>query len=148
MDRLTHAIYSTIHKTKERCGELAEHLAISYQVLSNKACETNEASQLNLLQTISVTNITKDYQIVEALCERVGGRFVRGEAEAHESLITGVLKTVSEHGDVSKTIQESMADGIYTDREKNKTYDEITEAIEALEQLRSTVRQTPTRIGG
>ena len=54
-------------------------------------------------------------------------------------ILESVLAAGKEHGDVLRSITDAMADGRFTLREQEECQREITEAIEALTQLRESI---------
>ena len=66
---------------------------------------------------------------------------------APESVLASVLKVGKESGDVMAAVQDALADGKVTDKEKTLISREIQEEIEALEALRESINSHGKDLG-
>jgi hypothetical protein len=89
---------------------------------------------------------TGDYRILEVVSEMCGFVLSHKPMPSSSSIVSAVLTSDAEHGDVSRTIRDAIADGKLTDAEKSQITKQIHEAQTSLDALRSTVMQSPTML--
>ena len=147
MDQLDIAIHQTALEAKGGIGGVARSLGIGEQVFRNKVCPTTETHKLSLREALAMMEATNDDRILIVLAEMRGYTLERKKLPDTKSIISAVLAADAEHGDVAQRIREALADDKLTEGEKAKITNEINEAQQALEVLRSTIVRAPTMIG-
>lgn len=140
MNPLDLAIHRTAHGFPGGLPALAAALKIREQVLRNKVCPTSEWNKLGLREAMQMMLLTGDAQILEAMAAELGYSIARRDSGARGSLLSTLLKEQREHGDVARVLTDILEDGLVTQREASDISVEIQQAIEALENLRASVR--------
>lgn len=137
MDHIDQAIYDTVHNSDMPPKEIARRLGFNYQVLINKANPQNETHRLTLREAVAVQLLTENHSIYRAM-----GVELSMHSKDHGpvlGIMESALKAGKEHGEVIQSIYAALEDGRMTMREQENCQREITEAIEALMQLRESV---------
>jgi len=136
MDSLDQAIYDLVHKSDITPKGIADRLNIPYQSLLNKANPNGTYHKLTLREVHAIQLITGNHALVCAMQVELN---LNERKTAPESVLASVLNAGKEHGDVLATIQDAMADGKFTEREKADSAKEIREAIASLNTLLESV---------
>ena len=137
MDHIDQAIYDTVHNSDMPPKEIARRLGFNYQVLINKVNPQNETHRLTLRETLAIQLLTGNHAIYRAMGTELS---MNAEDKAPVlGIMESALKAGKEHGDVIQSIYTALEDGRMTMREQESCQREITEAIEALMQLRESV---------
>lgn len=144
MDQLDIAIHQTAHDAPGGLEALARTMGLGAQVLRNKVCPTTDTHKLSLREAVAMMDATGDDRILHVIADMRGYSLERRALPDAASIVQAVLSAGSEQGDVSKAIQEALADGKLTEREKAKIAQEIREAQRTLDALNSTVQHAPT----
>lgn len=147
MDQLDIAIHSTAHNASGGLPALARMLGMHEQVLRNKVCATTESHKLNLREALAIMDATNDDQILVELARLRGYTIERNVLPNASSIVAAVLNADAEQGDISRAIQQAIADGKLTETDKHNINKEICEAEQALGVLKSTIHSAPTHIG-
>jgi len=136
MDQIDQAVHDLVHESEIPAKVIAARMGVSHQILLNKANPQSEFHKLTLREAVAIQLITGDNRIQRAVDVELGKnkKVINGKC-----LIESVIHTTVEHGDVVKTIHQSMSDKRFTLREKEKCQKEIDEAIDALTELRLAV---------
>ncbi|MFD2177783.1 phage regulatory CII family protein [Veronia pacifica] len=142
MDHIDTAIYATVHDSNISARLIAQHLGNSHQVLINKANPQNDTHKLSLREALAIQLITGNRRIYEAMGTELD---LLKDNSPSTNLLESVLRATAEHGDVVRAIQNSLNDGIFTLREREKCQQEVNEAISALEALRKAIVTEPLR---
>jgi len=140
MDHIDSAIYDTVHNTGLAPKQLASLMGMSHQVLLNKANPQCEANKFSVHELVALQKHTDSTRIAEAMCLELGVNALGPVNDSGQSVVDSVLTVVSECGDVSKTVQESLADGVLTARERSNINQNINDAIDALMRMRLAIK--------
>jgi hypothetical protein len=81
-------------------------------------------------------------EVIEAFVAMFGLGLTTRTTRQSLSLVQGVLDTVAEHADIARTVNEALADGEITPRERADILRECAEARRAIQVLENTVRAT------
>jgi hypothetical protein len=136
MDHIDQAIYGTVHGSTKTAKQISSLMAMSHQVLINKANPQNETHKITLREAVTIQLITGNQSIYRAMGTELA---LNEEGFQPVGIMESALKAGKEHGDVISSIYEALEDGKMTMREQEKCQREITEAIDALMQLRESV---------
>jgi len=139
MDNLDTAIHNTLHQSNLCAKAISSEMGIVHQVLVNKANPHTDSHKLTCREALEIQLITGNYAIHTAMTNVLN---VADKATADTpklGILESVLLAGKEHGDVLRSITDAMADGRFTLREQEECQREITEAIEALTQLRESI---------
>ncbi len=136
MDSLDRAIYDIVHSSNINAKGIADMLGLTYQVLLNKANPNNDSHKMSVREAHAIQMITGNHAVVGAMQTELS---ISKRKTAPASVLACVLSAGKEHGDVLESIQESLADGVFTEAEKSAAYKEIDEAIDSLGSLREAV---------
>jgi hypothetical protein len=136
MDHIDQAIYDTVHGSTKAAKQISSLMAMSHQVLINKANPQNETHKITLREAVTIQLITGNQSIYRAMGTELA---LNEEGFQPVGIMESALKAGKEHGDVISSIYEALEDGKMTMREQEKCQREITEAIDALMQLRESV---------
>ena len=144
MDQLDIAIHSTAHDAPGGLPALARTMGMHDQVLRNKVCPTTDSHKLNLREAVAMMDITNDDRILFVLAEMRGYVLERKALPDAKSIVSAVLDSAAEHGDVSRAISEAIADHKLTEAEKANIAQHIRKTQRTLDVLNSTVQHSPT----
>lgn len=136
MDHIDQAIYDTVHNSELSAKQIAPLMGVGHQVLINKANPQTETHKMSLREAVALQLITGNHAIYRAMGMELS---IKAKQAAPLGILESVLKAGKEHGDVLAMIHKSMEDGKLTMREQEQCQREITEAIEALMDLREAV---------
>ncbi|WP_394179675.1 phage regulatory CII family protein [Marinomonas posidonica] len=137
MDHIDQAIYDTVHNSGMGAKAIAPLMGVGHQVLINKANPQSETHKLTLRESVALQLITGNHAIHRAMGVELS---VQTEERGPVlGILESAFKAGKEHGDVVQAIYKSLEDGRMTMREQEECQKEITEAIEALMQLRESV---------
>jgi len=136
MDSLDQAIYDIVHKSDIKAKGIADRLGMTHQILINKANPNSEHHKMTVREAHAIQLLTGNHAVVGAMQTELN---IHKRKAAPKSILQSVLDAGKEHGDVLATIQEAMADGILTEREKGDICKEIREEVAALEDLLESV---------
>lgn len=140
MDNLDTAIHNTLHKSNLCAKAISSEMGIVHQVLVNKANPQTDSHKLTVREALQMQLITGNYAIHTAMTNELNLASKQSVAPKPQlGVLESVLLAGKEHGDVLRSITEAMADGRFTLREQEDCQREITEAIEALTQLRESI---------
>lgn len=148
MDQLDIAIHGTAHDATGGLDALARCMGVGAQVLRNKVCPTTDTHKLSLREAVAMMDATDDDRILHALAMMRGYTLARRALPDAKSIVAAVLAADAEHGDVSREIQDALADGKLTEAEKAAIAHQIQAAQLALDALNSTVQHAPTLLRG
>jgi hypothetical protein len=139
MDNLDTAIHNTLHQSHLCAKAISSEMGIGHQVLVNKANPQTDSHKLTCREALQMQLITGNHAIHIAMTNELN----LASKQVAEPQPLGVLESVliagKEHGDVLRSITDAMADGRFTLREQEDCQREITEAIDALTQLRESI---------
>lgn len=141
MDHIDSAIYDTVHNAGIAPKQLAGLMGMSHQVLLNKANPQCEANKFSVHELVALQRHTGSTRIAEAMCLELGVNVLGPVAGSSQSVVDAVLTVVSECGDVSRAVQESLADGVLTAREKSNINQSINDAVDALMSMRLAIKE-------
>lgn len=144
MDQLDIAVHQTAHDAPGGLPALARRMGVHEQSFRNKVCPTTESHKLNLREALAMMDITNDDRILEVLAEMRGYTLERYVLPDAASIVSAVLSSDAEHGDVSREIMSALADGKLTEPERAAIAQQIHDAHAALDVLKSTVLHAPT----
>lgn len=144
MDQLDIAIHQTAHDAPGGLEALARTIGLGAQVLRNKVCPTTDTHKLSLREAVAMMDASGDDRILAVLADMRGYTLERKALPDAASIVQAVLSADAEHGDVSRSIQEALADGKLTEYEKAAIARQIREAQQTLDALNSTVQHAPT----
>lgn len=137
MSHIDQAMHATVHESKIPTREIAKRIGMSHQVLLNKVNPQCETHKLSVREAVALQLATKSRRINDAMNAELS---ISDEKSAPLICVfEAVLKASREHGDVMRNIQESMRDGMITDRELESCLEEIREAVDAFTGLRDTL---------
>lgn len=146
MDQLDIAVHQTAHDAPGGLPALARKIGVGEQVLRSKVCPTTDTHKLSLREALAVMDATNDDRILSVLAEMRGYTLARKALPDAHSIVAAVLSADAEHGDVSREIMCALADGKLTEPERAAITQQINEAHQALNVLKSTVLHAPTQI--
>ncbi|UTW01201.1 phage regulatory CII family protein [Marinomonas rhizomae] len=135
-DHIDQAIYDTVHNSDLSAKQIAPLLGTGHQVLLNKANPQSETHKMTLREAVAIQLVTGNHAIYRAMGMELS---IKAKQAAPLGILESVLKAGKEHGDVLTVIHKSMEDGRLSMREQEQCQREITEAIEALMDLREAV---------
>ena len=140
MDNLDKAIHNTLHKSDLCAKAISCEMGIVHQVLVNKANPHSDSHKLTCREALEMQLITGNHSILTAMTNALSiASKEAADTQANVGVLESVLLAGKEHGDVLRSITEAMADGRFTLREQEDCQREITEAIDALIQLRESI---------
>lgn len=146
MDQLDIAIHQTAHDAHGGLPALARKIGIGEQVLRNKVCSTTDTHKLNIREMVAMMDATNDDRILEVIAGMRGYTLARKALPDAQSIVAAVLAADAEHGDISREIQDALADGRLTEAEKASIAKQIIEARKSLDVLNSTVQHAPVHL--
>ena len=144
MDQLDIAIHHTAHDAPGGLNSLASKMGKNEQTLRNKVCPTTDSHLLTLREAIAMMDLTNDDRILAVIAEQRGYVLSRKALPDAASLVEAVLNADAEHGDVSRTIRDAIADGKLTEAERAEITSHIDRTHASLDALKSTVLHAPT----
>lgn len=136
MDSLDQAIYDIVHKSDIKAKGIADRLGMTHQILINKANPNSDYHKMTVREAHAIQLITGNHAVVSAMQTELN---LQERKTAPASVLASVLNAGKEHGDVLASIQDAMADGQITEREKSEIFKEIDETEAALKLLRESV---------
>ncbi len=140
MEKLDLALSDTVFKDALSPQQIAHKIGIGYQILINKVNASNESNKLTLREAWALVHATNNVSIFRIILEDLGYEMRRTVPDTpHIDILGAVLSISSENGDVAQVIQEALADGNISPREKTAIRHEVEENITALERLLSTI---------
>lgn len=139
MDNLDTAIHNTLHQSNLCAKAISSEMGIVHQVLVNKANPHTDSHKLTCREALEIQLITGNYAIHTAMTNALNVADKATSDTPKLGILESVLLAGKEHGDVLRSITDAMADGRFTLREQEECQREITEAIEALTQLRESI---------
>lgn len=142
MDHIDIAVHMTVHEADISTKEIAQRLGMGYQTLINKANPQCETHKLTLREAVALQLLTNTSRIHDAISTELN--LNDKPKQTIKSVLESAFKASAEHGDVMRAIHKSFEDGRFTLRERELCQREISEAINALIQLREVIVTTPT----
>lgn len=139
MDNLDTAIHNTLHQSDMDAKTISTEMGIVHQVLVNKANPHTDSHKLTCREALQMQLITGNHAIHIAMTNTLNVTNKAANGVPEVGILESVLAAGKEHGDVLRSITDAMADGRFTLREQEACQREITEAIEALTQLRESI---------
>lgn len=146
-ETLKEAVYKTIHRNKKSVPQIAEEVGMSPGYLAKAALPDEDmlgkdnpmatGCRLPAKKIVPIVRATDDYSILDVMEYQVG-RVAIKLPEAIPNLKTvqlNALKAASEFGGLMREVEMSCADGVLTEREKERICKEGWEAIEAIMQI-------------
>lgn len=134
MDKLDIAVHDSIHDSKIKSKEIAELMGKSHQVLINKGNPNCDTHHLTLQESVALMRHTGNMQILQTL----NAMFNQGEYEKpnkHKTVMSALLHSMKEHGDIGIAIEKAFVDKRITAREKAEIIKEIREEVDSLRDL-------------
>ena len=123
-------------------GGIADAVGCAEQTLRNRLNPNDDSHIQRLSDFVMVMKQTSDTAPLEMLCNMFGGRFMSKSQRISESLMHAVLEVMREQGDVSKAIEDALADDNHiNDGERAEINRQILEHESALAQLKNTVNK-------
>lgn len=137
------AAYRTGHNYPGGIEALAARMGVGAVVLRNKLNPNNPSHRLALDEADMMIGLTGDCSIVQALAANHGGVFVpiSGAAPQAGSVLAAVLVEHSSDGDLSRVVNDSLADGKITPNEMREIEACAIEAQAAVVRLTRTLQQ-------
>lgn len=132
--RVEDALYHAVHDYPGGAQALAPRMGVSGSTLQNMADPRQPNHTWPLRRFQQVVALTGDTRPVQALCAENGGVFVpttRLSESSVPELFRAVSKLAAEFGDVVREIENDMADGRITPRERDMIQKQLNELIEA-----------------
>ena len=136
MDSLDQAIYDIVHNSDIKPKGIADRVALSHQVLLNKANPNCESHHMTVREAHAILLHTGNLAVVNAMQTEFS---LYQRKSVPVSVLASVLSAGKEHGDVLATIQAGLEDGKLTEAEKSEIFKEIDETEAALKLLRESV---------
>jgi len=139
--KLNEVIHDTAHEAEGGIETLAKQLKMKAQVLRNKVNQNNDQNKLTIYETIMLMKMTDDTRVLDEIAWLMGFQLRRIEPVSEVSLLSAIVNTSADHGRVHQTIEDAVLDQIISRREMNQISQEIHDAIDALQNLHSTIEQ-------
>jgi len=139
MDNLDTAIHNTLHQSTLCAKAISSEMGIVHQVLVNKANPQTDSHKLTCREALEMQLITGNHAILTAMTNELNVATKSVDDQPCVGILESVLAAGKEHGDVLRLITDALADGRFTLREQEDCQREITEAIDALTQLRESI---------
>ena len=139
MDQLDISLSAVIEDSCYTSDEIAQRLGIGPMIFRHKLNPNTDNNRLSLRETIRLVNITSDPRPFETIANMLGFHLVANDDHEPADIVSSVLHTAAEHGDVARTIHDALRDGVITTREHGAIRAEIKEARDALNQLEEAV---------
>lgn len=140
LERINFAIYDAAKTFKGGFSALAEEMRCRHQTLINKLNPQDENSELKVSELVDLMETCNTTEPLEAIVDHFECKLVTRTQSRAETLMEGVLAATSEHGDVTRAINDALADGVITGKELNLILKEISEAERALVALKNTLQ--------
>lgn len=139
MDQLDIAIHNTAHNAKGGLERLAAHMGIGAQVLRNKCNPNTDTHKLSLREAMAMMHTSGDAAILGVMADMLGYSVTQKDCPTTANLMQAVLHAMTEHGDVTRAVDEALADDVITPREEARIRKEISELQTALMELLAAV---------
>lgn len=132
-----------IHKSAHDFGvpRLAKMMAINEQSLRNKLCPTNLVAKLSIAEFDAMCAITEDLAALHVLANSHGVKLVP-MMEQPQEISQAMMLVMAEVGDVARVIPKVIQDGFISKQECLITTKEIHEAIDSLNILLVSVKNS------
>lgn len=116
----------------------AGQMALSQASLNNKTCSTTHNTHLSPSELLNIMALSGDVRVLHSMADQLGYDLISKTTPGID-LLSAVLVSDKEHGDIGKAIMQAMADGVIDKSEQLNVKQQITEAREALNQLEASV---------
>jgi len=143
MGSLREHIYDTIHRNEKPLKLIAEETSMSENYLTRTGLpdhdesETGSGCNFPLKKLIPVIKSTDDYQIVDHIEEslgRVAYRLPRALGALNDVVRLSMV-SIREFGELMSSLEQGIADGRLTDKERSMIAKEGYEAVQAIVSL-------------
>jgi hypothetical protein len=147
MSTLKDCLYNTIHRNDKPLKVIAEEIGMSYSYIARAALADQEESETGtgcrfpLSKIIPLIRITKDFSTLDFI-EASLGRVAIPLPAPNKSLpdiCRLTMQTIKEFGELMGEVDQSMADGRVSVKEKERIVREGHEAIQAIINLVKSV---------
>lgn len=135
MDLLEIAVHQTAHDFDGGLDRLAKLMGKNSQTLRNKVNPNVESHVLGLFDAMAMMIHSQDFRILEVMAAQCGRSVKPLCAEPAPSLSVALLHVVAEQGDVSRAMEDMLASGRVTVRDRAEVREHVSEARAALDVL-------------
>lgn len=132
------AINQLVHKKRGSSKQLADRLVCSQQILLNKVNPENMSNHLHLHEAMKLMQVTKDVSLLEVMAEQLGYKLVKNDCAA-KPVVDALISAVKEQGDIASIVGSVVARGVVTQELKRAIRKEITEGVDSLDVLLSSI---------
>lgn len=142
------AFYRTVHDHPGGCESLAPRMGMSAAVLRNKANPHNDSNKPLLVDADLAMAITGDYRILDALCAKHDGVFVRldpSKPASDMAVLEVIAKLWCHNGDLGREIDEALEDGRIDQSELGKIKEAAYRLHQSVEAVCSRIAQIAER---
>ncbi|SDP29161.1 phage regulatory CII family protein [Desulforhopalus singaporensis] len=139
---LKEALYDTIHHSRIPPKAIAEQLDMALSYLYRAATEDpdmgNESAtgvRFPAKQIVPLVRITGDYQVMDLMefqLGRVAIPIPESGSLTIEDIRAQAMRATIEYGELIKKLEESIADGVVTDKEQQQIEKEGMDAVKAI----------------
>jgi hypothetical protein len=151
MSTLKECLYDTIHRNDKPAKAIAEEIGMSYSYLARavladqEESETGTGCRFPLSKLIPIIRATKDFSTLDYI-EASLGRVAIPLPAANKSLpdiCRLTMQTIKEFGELMAEIDQSMADGRVSAKEKERIVREGHDALQGIMNLVKTIESQP-----
>lgn len=143
MGTLREHTYETVHRNRKPLKQIAEDVGMSVSYLTRCALPDTEENEngsgcpFPLKKLVPVVRATGDFQMLDHIEHELGRvAIVLPKPNAsHPQVYKLTLRAVKEFGELMGNLDESMADGRLTDKERDHVIHEGQEAMQAIVNL-------------
>lgn len=126
-----------------KIDKVAADIGTTTGVLYRRLNPKDTTMPLSIDSIISITHLTKDKRIIEAICNEFDSVMIcKKHAKVKATDINLLVDMANiENADVFREVKKSIADGVITEDERKRILKEIDEAEKANAELKDTVLQ-------
>lgn len=109
------ACYKAVHEYRGGVPAVAGAMGWNPRTLQNKLNPTQETHKLTAIEVEGILALTHDARILDAVCAQYGAVWIDlqglGGDAGDMAMLDNITETVTRVGDLSRKVQESLADG-------------------------------------
>lgn len=139
--------YHLVHEYPGGSAALGARIGMSGALLGNKVNPNNGRNVLTLGEAVQITGVTGDLRILHAWAAEVDCRLVPLSGGDSGTLVSTLLAHSAQHGEFAEVLQQSLADGVITEREMRDIEAAggsiVGALVKLLRQVKSLQRVTP-----
>lgn len=153
MKTLKDCLYETIHRNRKPLKAIAEEIGVSDNYLTRSALpdpdesDTGSGCRFPLKKLIPLIRATGDFLILDYIEDSLGRvAFVKPPAiSTNKEVYRLTMQAVKEFGDLMGKLDEGLADGKLSEKERERIVEEGYEAIQAIVCLLHTLQNGEPR---